>query len=145
MPVTIPLSALELIDDGHEAGVIHRQTSEHYDILGDDIYYPVNHQQLRDLLGKLLTQLDAMALPDRAHRATKTLLTQEVWRWWDGVAVNATTSYKGCIAPVVVHNGGKVPKGVSTDGVVHEAAPSNRWGWESEAQWLSGNPSGKDA
>lgn len=134
----MPISML--VDPEHETGVVHRQTSEYYDILGDNIYYPINHVQLRDLLGKLLTQLDAMALPDRAHKAAKTLLVQEIWRWWDGVAVNSTTSYKGCIAPIVARNGGKVPKGCQgDDGVVYEEAPSNRWGFESEEQWLSGN------
>lgn len=104
--------------------VMHRQFSPDYPITGDNVYYPVNHQQLRDLLGKLLTQLDAMALPDRAHRAAKTLLVQEAWRWWDGVAENATTSYLGCIAPIVL------PEQVG-------GAPSNRWGWPSEDAYLA--------
>lgn len=125
------MSTLAIIDPEHEVGVVHRQSSPVYDILGDNVFYPVNHQQLRDLLGRLLTQIDAMVLPDRPHRAAKTLLTQQVWRWWDGVADNATTSYLGCIAPIVVANGGRVVDGVE---------PSNRWGWESEAVWLAGNP-----
>ena len=108
--------------------VMHRQTSQHYDITGDNVYYPLNHQQLRDLLGKLLTQLDAMALPDRAHRAAKTLLVQETWRWWDSVAENATTSAQGCIAPVVCDSR-NVP---GWDGPF-----SNRWGWASEQAFLN--------
>lgn len=121
----MPMSTLRVGDDVPD--VIHHQTSAHYDILGDDVYYPVNHQQLRDLIGKLLTQLDAMALPDRAHKAAKTLLVQEAWRWWDSVAANSTTSYNGCIAPVVTKPNLLGP-------------PSNRWGWESESTWLAGNP-----
>lgn len=124
----MPMSTLHVGDD---VPVIHHQTSAHYDILGDDVFYPVNHQQLRDLIGKLLTQLDAMALPDRAHKAAKTLLVQEAWRWWDGVADNSTTSYDGCIAPVVVANNGRY---------VQDATASNRWGWESESTWLAGKP-----
>lgn len=113
-----------------EGSVVHRQASAVYGITADNVYYPANHRQFRDLIGRLLTQLDAMALPDRAHRAAKTLLVQEAWRWWDGVAENAVTSGQGCLAPVVMAHWGTV------DGV----APSNRWGWESEAKWLAGNP-----
>lgn len=132
------VQTLVVLDPDLEPTEIHRQFSQHYDIVGDDVYFPVNHQQLRDLLGKLLTHLDAMALPDRTHKAARTLMVAQVWSWWDSVADNATTSYKGCIAPVVMANRGVVAKGA--DGVVVEAAPSNRWGWESEQQWLSGNP-----
>lgn len=108
--------------------VMHRQTSPHYGLVDDDILYPVDHRQLRDLLGRLLTQLDAMGLPDRAHRAARHLLTQEVWRWWDGVHENATTSGGGCIAPIVMN-----PDAVPGDG----RPPSNRWGWPSEAAYLA--------
>lgn len=120
------------VRDIHEPGdlvVVHRQTSPHYDVLGDDVYYPISHSQVRDLLGRVLTHLDAMGLPDRAHRAARTLLTQDLWRWWNEVHENATTSYRGCIAPVVMNpnrtpdSGGDVP-------------PSNRWGWESEDAYL---------
>lgn len=105
--------------------VVHRQTSR-YGILADNHYYPVNHMQVRTLLGRLLTHLDMMGLPDRSHRAAKSLLTQEVWRWWDGVYENATTSYRGCIAPVV-----------TTDGSPNDSGPaSNRWGWQSETAYL---------
>jgi hypothetical protein len=108
-----------------EPVVVHRQTSR-YGILAENIYYPVNHLQLRDLLGRVLTQLDAMGLPDRAHRAARALLTQEVWRWWDGVTENATASYQGCIAPIVTSSGTPADGGRS----------SNRWGWPSEAAYL---------
>lgn len=115
----------EKFRDNTEPVVIHRQTSPHYGLLDDDVYYPINHWQLRDLLGKVLTQLDAMGLPDRAHRAARSLLTQEVWRWWDGVHENATTSGAGSIAPVVTR--GSNP---------NTGAVSNRWGWKSEAEYL---------
>lgn len=101
---------------------VHRQRSEFYGILDDAVYNPVNHLLLRDLLGRLLTQLDAMALPDRAHRAARTLITAEVWRWWDFVHENAVTSGQGCIAPVVVRPiGGRL---------------SNRWGFADESAYL---------
>jgi hypothetical protein len=116
--------------------VIHRQTS-HYDILGDNVYYPVNHRQVRDLLGKLLTQLDAMALSDRAHGAAKSLLTREVWGWWNGVYENATTSYKGCLAPIVMNGDTAI---IDERTIVEPVAPSNRWGWQSEQTYLDSRP-----
>jgi hypothetical protein len=104
--------------------VIHHQRAGRYDILADNVHYPITHLQVRDLLGKVLTHLDAMGLPDRAHRAARTLLTAEVWRWWDGVYENATTSTQGCIAPIVTGNDPNGPH-------------SNRWGWQSEADYLA--------
>jgi hypothetical protein len=119
----------DLVHDRHVSElVIHRQTSPQYEILDDCVYYPVNHNQMRDLLGRMLTHLDMMGLPDRAHRAARTLLTQEAWRWWDGVHTNAVTSYDGCIAPVVVRGG---------PGILDDGPASNRWGWESEAAYLA--------
>jgi hypothetical protein len=109
-----------------EPAVIHRQTSPDYDVLGDNVFYPINHSQVRDLLGRVLTHLDAMGLPERSHRAAKTLLTRDVWAWWSAVHENATTSYKGCIAPVVTA-GGTVTVGLE---------PSNRWGFPSEVAYL---------
>lgn len=104
------------------SSVVHRQASPHYDILGDGVHYPVDHNQVRDLVGKLLTQLDAMALSDRAHRAARTLFVQQIWAWWGNVHENAVTSTQGCIAPVVMTPGA--------------ATPSNRWGWASEQAYL---------
>lgn len=101
------------------------QTS-HYDITGDGVYYPVNHIQLRALLGEYLTILDSMILPDRAHKAVKATMIRTVWRWWDEVYENATTSSRGCIAPIVME------EPTSSD---HDE-PSNRWGWKSEESYL---------
>ena len=109
--------------------VMHHQSAG-YDITGDLVYFPVNHNQLRDLLGKVLTHLDMMAVPDRAHRAAKALLVAEVWRWWDRVYDNATTSAQGCIAPIVCA-GDRLKDG-------DEQRPhSNRWGWASEDAYLA--------
>jgi hypothetical protein len=109
-----------------------RQTGQ-YDILGDRVYFPINHNLVRDLLGRLLTQLDAMALPDRAHKAAKSLLVREVWRWWSWCAENSTTSGLGCVAPVVMTED-YVPK---DDVTAAQRPPSNRWGWKSEQEWLA--------
>lgn len=104
------------------------QTSQ-YNITGDNIYYPANHEQLRDLLGKLLTLLDAMNLPDRVHMAQKALIVQSVWAWWDSVYDNATTSYQGCIAPITLE-----PHKDS------QFYPGNRWGYKSEDEWFDKQP-----
>lgn len=103
---------------------VHHQSSN-YDILGDNVYFPANHKDLRSLLGDLLTILDGMNLPDRTYKATRANITQATWRWWDDIYSNTTTSYRGCIAPVVMQEAGTSdPK-----------EPSNRWGWDSEDEY----------
>lgn len=111
-----------------ESIVIHHESAE-YDITGDNVYFPINHRQLRDLLGKLLTQLDAMGLPERVYLANKAMLTQTVWRWWDEVYSNATTSSMGCIAPVIC----KDEMSTNDD----NGYPSNRWGYKSEEEYVA--------
>jgi len=105
------------------AGAIHRNPSPHYSTLDDQTWFPIKHSQLRDLLGKVLTQLDALSLPDRAHRAARSLIVAEFWRWWNEACDSACTSYAGCLAPVVMATGS-------------EDTPSNRWGWASEQAYL---------
>lgn len=105
------------------------QNSPYYGITDNDTYYTVSHLQLRDLIGKLLTLLDAMNLPDRVHHAQKALIVQSVWQWWDGVYENSTTSYKGCIAPIVITT--ELDAKISGD-----IYPSNRWTFNSEEEYL---------
>jgi len=126
---------LEMILDENNAagsGVIHRQRYDKpYDVLGDDVFFPVNHTQVRRLIGALLTNLDAMALPDRARRAAKTLLVQSAWNWWSDACENAATGSAGCLAPVVMNY-----RSTPAD-VVRSEPPSNRWGWKSEDEYLA--------
>lgn len=68
----------------------------------DDYYFPVNQYQVSQLLGKLLTHIDAMGLPERAEKANKDLVRQSFWKWWDEAKDNSLTSYRGCIAPIEV-------------------------------------------
>jgi hypothetical protein len=103
-----------------------------YDTLADNVYIPINHNLVRDLLGRVLTQLDAMGLPDRAHHAAKSLLTREVWRWWAFACDNSTTSGLGCIAPIVM----VVDSVPVDDSAIDPKSLSNRWGWQSEREWL---------
>lgn len=123
-----------ILDENNAAGVsgvVHRQRyAQPYDVLGDDVYFPVNHTQVRHLIGALLTNLDAMALPDRARRAAKTLLVQSAWNWWSDACENAATSGSGCLAPIVMNY-----RSTPAD-VVRTEAPSNRWGWKSEQEYL---------
>jgi hypothetical protein len=67
-----------------------------------DYYFPVNVDQAKDLIGKLLTHIDAMNLPARAEKANKDLVRQSFWKWWAEVRDNALTSYRGCLAPIEV-------------------------------------------
>lgn len=112
-----------------------RARSGDYGNLDARVYFPINHNLVRDLLGRLLTQLDAMGLPDRAHSAAKSLLVREVWRWWSFACDNATTSGLGCLAPVVLNDDGYVAKDDVT--AAAQVSPSNRWGWKSEQEWLA--------
>lgn len=95
-----------------------------YDIFDDQVHFPLNHRQVRSLIGRLLTQLDAMALPDRAHAAAKTLFTREVWDWWVDACENSVTSYQGCIAPITVYQS-YIP-----DGEQFSQRISDRWDCE---------------
>lgn len=82
-----------------EAVPVHHISGE-VDSFNSSIHFPINHHQVRDLLGKLLTQLDSMNLPERAHAANKAVIIQHIWRWFDTVVENSNTSYKGCIGPI---------------------------------------------
>ena len=134
----------EVIDETVGAagpGVFHRQRyAKPYDILSNDTYFPVNVDQFRGLLGKVLTHLDAMALPDRVRRATKTLLVQSAWNWWSDAAENAATSGSGCIAPIVMNGNGRWKIGTPKP----EGPASNRWGWKSEQEYLDSLPTRND-
>jgi hypothetical protein len=118
-----------------EPYVVHRQTSPHYELLADNVYYPISHRALRELIGVVLTHIDAMGLPERTHKAAKTLIVRDAWRWWDGVHENATTSGAGCLAPVVLP-----PDHSPWSRGIGAAAPDligNRWGWASEDEYLA--------
>jgi hypothetical protein len=73
----------------------------------DELYFPVIHGQLRDLIGDILTQIESMNLPTQTERANKAIFTQMCWRWWNKIMENSTTSSlakdgKPCIAPIKV-------------------------------------------
>lgn len=67
-----------------------------------DYYFPVNLHLAENLLGKFLTHIEAMNLPERSEKANKSLARQFFWSWWSDVQENSMTSYRGCIAPIEV-------------------------------------------
>lgn len=81
----------------------------------DKYYFPINVNQVEDLLGKTLTQLEVMNL--RNEKATKDVFRQMIWNWYSGVQENSMTSYQGCIAPIFSfsNHGEILPKGPQTN------------------------------
>lgn len=63
-------------------------------------YFPINLSQVEDLLGKMLTQVEAMNLRGTVEKANKDIVRQRIWKWFEEVQENSLTSYKGCIAPI---------------------------------------------
>jgi hypothetical protein len=57
-------------------------------------WFPINHSQVRDILGQILTQIEAMNLNEKSERASKAIFTQMVWRWFDEAMDNSATSYE---------------------------------------------------
>lgn len=72
------------------------------DVSPSDYYFPVNVDLAQNLLGKVLTHVEAMNLPDKVEKANKDLVRQTFWTWWSSVQENSLTSYKGCIGPIQV-------------------------------------------
>jgi hypothetical protein len=68
----------------------------------DELYFPVNKGQVNDILGKILTQLEAMNLTEKSERANKAIFKQMVWHWFDEAIDNSVTSANGCIAPIKI-------------------------------------------
>jgi hypothetical protein len=66
----------------------------------EDFYFPINVNQVEDLLGKMLTHVEAMGLPHSPEKANKDLIRQSIWNWFGQVQENSITSFNGCIAPV---------------------------------------------
>lgn len=66
----------------------------------DEIYFPINHPLVRDLLGKVLTIADATITGETQNKAAKDLIRQSVYRWFVTVQENSLTSYRGSIAPI---------------------------------------------
>lgn len=67
-----------------------------------DYYFPTNYSQVSNLIGRMLTHVDALGLPSGQEKATKDLVRQSIQQWWSDVEDNSMTSFKGCIGPIEV-------------------------------------------
>jgi len=67
-------------------------------------YFPANTRQFEDLVGKMLTQIEAMNLRESVEKANKDIVRQILWSWWGGVQENSMTSSGLCIGPIVAPN-----------------------------------------
>lgn len=92
-------------------------------------YFPINLNLVRDLEQSLATRLEMLNLTKKAEEAAKLVFQEQIWQWFYEAQKNSTTSYKGCIAPIIT-------KGDPTTDNDREY-PSNRWGWKSEEEYVS--------
>jgi hypothetical protein len=65
-----------------------------------DFYFPINVHQFEDLVGKVLTQFEAINLPEKVEQANKDIVKQLLWRWFDNVQENSITSWKAIVGPI---------------------------------------------
>lgn len=80
----------------------HTLPVPYLDFTPDDLYVPINGgYQLDSLVGKMLTVVDAIGLPDPQAKAVKGLARQFIGQWYAETQHNAETSYRGCLAPIV--------------------------------------------
>lgn len=66
----------------------------------EDYFFPIQAAQVRNLVGKILTHIEAMNLPARVEKANKDLVRQRIWDWWSESMHNSTSSAGGCIGPI---------------------------------------------
>jgi hypothetical protein len=69
-----------------------------------NVHFPVSTSQFKSLLGKVLTHIEAMGLPEVVEAANKKLIKETLWKWWETVwetvEEGSITSANGCIAPI---------------------------------------------
>lgn len=70
----------------------------------DRYYFPVNTRQFEGLVGKMLTQIEAMNLRESVEKANKDMVRQILWGWWNDAQENSLTSYQLCIGPILAPN-----------------------------------------
>lgn len=92
-------------------------------------YFPINLDQVRELEESLFDRIEMLSLSKKAEDAAKTVFQEKLWQWFADAQENSTTSYEGCIAPVIVDN--------HKDS---EFYPSNRWGYKSEEEYEAAVP-----
>lgn len=92
-------------------------------------YFPINLDQIRTLEESLFTRLEMLNLSKKAEDAAKIVFQEQIWQWFADAQENSTTSYNGCIAPVITDN--------HKDSKFY---PSNRWGYKSEEEYEAAIP-----
>lgn len=73
-----------------------------FDVNYEDYWYPIQKFQVSNLLGQVLTQLDAMNLSPDATKANRNIFIQMMWRWFDEVMDNSVTSADDRITPIKI-------------------------------------------
>lgn len=66
----------------------------------EQYYFPINLRQFENLVGKVLTQIEAMNLNERSEKANKDIARQTLWNWWGDAQENSLTSSELCIGPI---------------------------------------------
>lgn len=84
----------------NEVEVLVRRVPEGLILSG--VHIPVSEDQVGNLVGQVLTHIDAMALDQTTKNASKSLLKRAIWAWWDGAIENSLTSAQGCLGPIKV-------------------------------------------
>ena len=103
----------------------------------ENYYYPINVNQIRELEESIHTRLEMLNLSKKSEDAAKVVFNELLWQWFYEAQENCTTSYQGCIAPVVT----KKTAEMSDD----REYPSNRWGWKSEEEYLEATETVEDS
>ncbi len=96
----------------------------------EQYYFPVNLRQFENLVGKVLTQIEAMNLNERSEKANKDIARQTLWGWWNDTQENSLTSAGLCIGPIFAPTpdgrfNGKPHLWLTEDGKLYEAETSD--------------------
>lgn len=95
----------------------------------ENYYFPINLEQVKELEEAIHTRIEMLNLTKKSEDAAKVVFNELLWQWFADIQENSTTSYEGCIAPVIVDN--------HKDS---EFYPSNRWGYQSEEEFEQKQP-----
>lgn len=95
----------------------------------DNYYFPINVNQIRELEESIHTRLEMLNLSKKSEDAAKVVFNELLWQWFYEAQENSTTSFEGCIAPVICDN--------HKDSKFY---PSNRWGYKSEEEYEAAVP-----
>lgn len=96
----------------------------------EQYFFPVNLSQFENLVGKVLTQIEAMNLNERSEKANKDIARQTLWGWWNSAQENSLTSSGLCIGPIFAPNSdgqadGSAYQWLTEDGVKYDPKTSD--------------------